>query len=122
MSSSPGKAISYPWRAIFRGCVMQGRKTAKGSKSRIENRSHHLHHGCVCMSFFIYLWGLPHRGAYAWPVSGSPDQRPSPYKSEKNQRRVLYWSSKRIKACPLSQGGLIICMISRFHWQNGPLN
>jgi hypothetical protein len=26
-SSSPGRAISYPWRAIFRGCTMQGRKT-----------------------------------------------------------------------------------------------
>jgi hypothetical protein len=40
-SSSPGRAISYPWRAIFRGCIMQGRKTAKESKNRIENRSHH---------------------------------------------------------------------------------
>jgi hypothetical protein len=40
-SSSRGRAISYPWRAIFRGCIMQGRKTAKGSKNRIENRSHH---------------------------------------------------------------------------------
>ena len=39
-SSSPGRAISYYWRAIFRGCFMQGRKTAKGSKNRIENRSH----------------------------------------------------------------------------------
>jgi hypothetical protein len=43
-SSSPGRAISYSWRAIFRGCIMQGRKTAKGSKNRIENRSHHHHH------------------------------------------------------------------------------
>ena len=43
-SSSPGRAISYPWRAIFRGCIMQGRKTAKGPKNRIENRSHHHHH------------------------------------------------------------------------------
>jgi hypothetical protein len=25
------------WRATFRGCVMQGRKTAKGSKGRIEH-------------------------------------------------------------------------------------
>jgi hypothetical protein len=40
-SSSPGRAISYLWRAIFHGCIMQGRKTAKGSKNRIENRSHH---------------------------------------------------------------------------------
>ena len=40
-SSSPGRAISYLWRAIFRGCIMQGRKTAKGSKNRIENRLHH---------------------------------------------------------------------------------
>ena len=42
-SSSPGRAISYSWRAIFRGCIMQGRKTAKGSKDRTEQRSHHLH-------------------------------------------------------------------------------
>jgi hypothetical protein len=41
--SSPGGAISYPWHAIFRGCIMQVRKTAKGSKNRIENRSHHHH-------------------------------------------------------------------------------
>ena len=34
-SSSPGRAISYSWRATFRGCIMQGRKTAKGSKNRI---------------------------------------------------------------------------------------
>ena len=40
-SSSPGRVISYSWRAIFRGCVMQGRKTAKVSKNRIEHRSHH---------------------------------------------------------------------------------
>jgi hypothetical protein len=33
----PKRAISYPWRAISRGCIMQGRKTAKGSKNRIEN-------------------------------------------------------------------------------------
>jgi hypothetical protein len=44
-SSSPGRAISYPWRAIFRGCIVQGRKTAKESKNRIENRSHHYYHG-----------------------------------------------------------------------------
>ena len=43
-SSSPGRAISYFWRAIFRGCITQGRKTAKGSKSRIGHRSHHHHH------------------------------------------------------------------------------
>jgi hypothetical protein len=43
MHSSPGRAISYPRRAIFRGCVIQGRKTAKWSKNRIENRSHHHH-------------------------------------------------------------------------------
>ena len=42
-SSSPGRAISYSWRAIFRRCIMQGRKTAKGSKDRIEYRSHHHH-------------------------------------------------------------------------------
>jgi hypothetical protein len=42
-SSSPGRAISYPWRRTFRGCIMQGRKTAKGTKNRIENRSHHHH-------------------------------------------------------------------------------
>ena len=42
-SSSPGRAISYSWRAIFRGCIMQGRKTAKGPKNRIEHRSHHHH-------------------------------------------------------------------------------
>ena len=42
-SSSLGRAISYFWRAFFRGCVMQGRKTAKGSKNRIEHRSHHHH-------------------------------------------------------------------------------
>jgi hypothetical protein len=35
-SSSPDRAISYPWRAIFRGCIMQGRKTAKGSKNRLK--------------------------------------------------------------------------------------
>jgi hypothetical protein len=46
--SSPGRAISYPWRAIFRGCIMQGRKTAKGSKNRIENRSHHHQWVFVC--------------------------------------------------------------------------
>ena len=40
-SRSPGRAISYSWRAIFRGCIIQGRKTAKGSKNRIEHRSHH---------------------------------------------------------------------------------
>ena len=40
-SSSPGRAISYSWRAIFRGCIMQRRKTAKGSKNRIEHISHH---------------------------------------------------------------------------------
>jgi hypothetical protein len=43
-SSSPGRAISYSWRAASRGCSMQGRKTAKGPKGRIEYRSHH-HHG-----------------------------------------------------------------------------
>jgi hypothetical protein len=42
-SSSPGRAISYPWRAIFRGCIIQGWKTAKGSKNRIENRLHYHH-------------------------------------------------------------------------------
>jgi hypothetical protein len=41
--ASPGRAISYPWRAIFRGCTMQGRTTAKGSKNRIVNSSHHHH-------------------------------------------------------------------------------
>ena len=40
-SSSPGRAMSYSWRAIFRGCIMQGRKTAKGPKNRTEHRSHH---------------------------------------------------------------------------------
>jgi hypothetical protein len=35
-SSSPGRAISYSWREAFRGCFTQGRKTAKGSKDRIE--------------------------------------------------------------------------------------
>ena len=40
-SSSHGRAISYSWRAMFRGCIMQGRKTAKGSKDRIEHISHH---------------------------------------------------------------------------------
>jgi hypothetical protein len=29
-SSSPGRAISYSWRAAFRECFMQGRKSAKG--------------------------------------------------------------------------------------------
>jgi hypothetical protein len=40
-SSSPGRAISYSRREIFRGCFRQGRKTAKGPKNRIEYRSHH---------------------------------------------------------------------------------
>jgi hypothetical protein len=40
-SSSPDREISYSWSAFFRGCIMQGRKTAKGSKNRIENISHH---------------------------------------------------------------------------------
>ena len=44
-SSSPGGAISYSWRAILRECIMQEWKTAKGSKNRIEHRSHH--HQCV---------------------------------------------------------------------------
>jgi hypothetical protein len=34
-SSSPGRAISYSWRAAFGGCITQGRKTAKGPKNRI---------------------------------------------------------------------------------------
>jgi hypothetical protein len=42
-SSSPGRAISYSWRATFRGCIMQGRKSAKGSNNSIEHRSHHHH-------------------------------------------------------------------------------
>ena len=42
-SSSPGRAISYSWRATFRGCIMQGRKTANESKNRIENRPHYYH-------------------------------------------------------------------------------
>jgi hypothetical protein len=29
----------YSWRAAFRGCIIQGQKTATGSKNRIENRS-----------------------------------------------------------------------------------
>jgi hypothetical protein len=36
-----GLGSSWLKRAIFRGCNMQGWKTAKGSKGRIENRSHH---------------------------------------------------------------------------------
>ena len=59
-SSSPGRAIFYSWRAIFREYIMQGRKTARRSKDRIEHRSHHYHLPEILM--FI----LP------TPSSGSP--------------------------------------------------
>jgi hypothetical protein len=62
----------------FRGCIMQGRKTAKGSKNRIENRSHHHQSRCIMyassvLCFLVLTCRLcmyPHtRGPVIYPLS-----------------------------------------------------
>jgi hypothetical protein len=42
-SRSPGRAISYSWRAPFLWMHSTGAENRKGAKNRIENRSHHHH-------------------------------------------------------------------------------
>jgi hypothetical protein len=77
----------------FRGCVMQGRKTAKGSKNRIEHISHHFHQvrktvTGLYQSNLIEYWGprLPGVCVYGapfpreWIVPLRPHQTTASYR------------------------------------------
>jgi hypothetical protein len=47
-----------------------------GRQQRERERGARGCHGCVCTCFFLCIYGVYRTGG---PVSGSPDQRPSPY-------------------------------------------